>query len=551
MSNPDLQATAKGQGEFKDRAWLGAVLVLMLTSLIRFRFLQTPLERDEGEFAYVGQLILNGVPPYSDACNMKFPGAYYLYAGAMSVFGQTVAGIHLGLWVVNAVAAVLVYRLARRFLDGPSSAVACAVFGLMSLSPTLQGTSAHATQFLLPFVLGGFLLLLDRNGRASAAKLLASGALFSLAIIVKQHAVLFAGFGLLMVLLGWSGTASGSFGTRARDALVLCAGLVVPLLLMGLGLAWAGLFPKFWFWTITYARQYVTILSPRQGLATFLIAAPWAFAYWGWALAAAFGGAVALLADRALAPSRAVLLTFFVFSFLSVCPGFYFRQHYFITLVPALALLVGCASQSLARLLERHLSFHHGGLAAFGAVVILPLYVLGPVFFRADGFILSRVTYTEGCFPEMMAIGKQLRARMAPGDKLGILGSEPELYFYSNCRAATGYLYTYPLMESQPLAAWMQSDMCAQLEAANPRFVVMVQNNNSWLAGPQSDRSLFPRLEKWMEGRYQIIGTVESAPSARRYEEHWGPEAATHVLKAPFRMLVLQLVPGVRRSGDS
>lgn len=544
MSNPDLQAAAKGQEEFKDRAWVGAVLVLVLTSLIRFRFLQVPLERDEGEFAYVGQLILKGVPPYSDACNMKFPGAYYLYAGVMGVFGQTVAGIHLGLWLANTVAAILVYRLGRRFLDGPSSAVACAVFALMTLSPTLQGTSAHATQFLLPFVLGGFLLLLDGKGRTSRAKLLTSGALFSLAIIVKQHAVLFALFALLLVLLGWSRPEGGGFRSRVREALILCAGLAAPLLLMGLGLAWAGLFPKFWFWTVIYAREYVTILSLRQGLATFFIAAPRALAYWGWVLAGAFGGGVALMADRTLAPSRAILLTFFVFSFLSVCPGFYFRPHYFITLVPALALLVGCASQSMASLLARQLSFRHGGLAAFGAVVVIPLHVLGVVFFEADSYILSRVTYTEGCFPEMMAIGKQLRARMAPGDKLGILGSEPELYFYANCRAATGYLYTYPLMESQPIATWMQEDFCAQLEAGNPKFVVMVQNNNSWMAGPRSNRSLFPRLEKWMSGRYRIIGTVESAPNARDFEEHWGPEAATHVFKAPFRMVVLQLIQG-------
>lgn len=544
MSNADLQATAKGQWGFKDRAWLGVVLVLALTSLIRFRFLQIPLERDEGEFAYVGQLILKGVPPYSNACNMKFPGAYYLYAGVMGVFGQTVAGIHLGLWLANTVAVILVYRLGRRFLDGPSSAVACAVFALMSLSPTMQGTSAHATQFLLPFVLGGLLLLLDRKGRTSTAKLLAAGALFSLAIIVKQHAVLFAVFAVLVVLMGWSRPEGGGLGSRIREALLLCGGLAAPLLAMGLALAWAGLFPKFWFWTVTYARQYVAILTLRQGLATFILAAPRAMDFWGWVLAGAIGGGVALMADGALERSRVILLAFFVFSFLSICPGFYFRPHYFVTLLPALALLVGCASQSLSSLLERHVSFRHGGLAAFGAVVVLPLHLLGAVFFGADNFLLSRATYTEGCFPEMMAIGKQLRARMAPGDKLGILGSEPELYFYANCRAATDYLYTYPLMEPQPLAAWMNDDFCAQLDSAKPRFVVVVQNNNSWLAGPKSDRRLFPRLEKWLEGRYRIIGTVESAPGALSYEEHWGPEAAIHVLKAPFRMIILQLASG-------
>lgn len=35
-----------------------------------------PLERDEGEYAYAGQLMLQGIPPYQLAYNMKLPGTY-------------------------------------------------------------------------------------------------------------------------------------------------------------------------------------------------------------------------------------------------------------------------------------------------------------------------------------------------------------------------------------------------------------------------------------------------------------------------------------------
>ena len=51
-----------------------------------------PLERDEGEYAYAGQLILQGIPPYELAWNMKFPGVYVAYAALMSVFGQIAGG---------------------------------------------------------------------------------------------------------------------------------------------------------------------------------------------------------------------------------------------------------------------------------------------------------------------------------------------------------------------------------------------------------------------------------------------------------------------------
>ena len=69
-----------------------AATVLGLTIASRIRLLGIPLERDEGEYAYAGQLMLQGIAPYKLAYNMKFPGTY---AAMMSIFGQTIIGINL------------------------------------------------------------------------------------------------------------------------------------------------------------------------------------------------------------------------------------------------------------------------------------------------------------------------------------------------------------------------------------------------------------------------------------------------------------------------
>ena len=69
--------------------WLVVLLVLLFVGFIRFRLLDMPLERDEGEYAYAGQLILQGIPPYELAYNMKLPGTYFIYALGMAVFGET------------------------------------------------------------------------------------------------------------------------------------------------------------------------------------------------------------------------------------------------------------------------------------------------------------------------------------------------------------------------------------------------------------------------------------------------------------------------------
>jgi hypothetical protein len=82
-------------------AWCLVLLTLVFTAIIRYRLLGVPLERDEGEYAYAAQLMLQGIPPYRELYAMKLPGIYAAYALLLSVFGQTHQGIHAGLLVVK------------------------------------------------------------------------------------------------------------------------------------------------------------------------------------------------------------------------------------------------------------------------------------------------------------------------------------------------------------------------------------------------------------------------------------------------------------------
>jgi hypothetical protein len=87
---------------------LMAVLIIIMCSVaVRIPLLETPFERDEGEYAYAGQLILQGIPPYDQAYNMKMPGIYAAYAVIMALLGQTHSGIHFGLLIMNAVTGLL------------------------------------------------------------------------------------------------------------------------------------------------------------------------------------------------------------------------------------------------------------------------------------------------------------------------------------------------------------------------------------------------------------------------------------------------------------
>src|SRR6516164_8999077 len=108
--------------------WLVVLLVLLFAGFIRVRLLDMPLERDEGEYAYAGQLILQGIPPYELAYNMKMPGTYFAYSLGMAMFGETIQGIHLMLLVVNSLTTVFVFLLGRKLLGLVAGLVACASY---------------------------------------------------------------------------------------------------------------------------------------------------------------------------------------------------------------------------------------------------------------------------------------------------------------------------------------------------------------------------------------------------------------------------------------
>ena len=161
----EKQGPADGRNDWipdslRFRIYALLLVLLILFSLIRFRLREVPLERDEGEYAYAAQLLLQGVPPYQSVYTMKLPGTSFAYSAILLLFGESAAGIHLGLLVVNAATILLVYVLARRLFGVLAGVVAAAAYGLLSTSPSVMGFAAHATHFVMLPALGGILLLL-------------------------------------------------------------------------------------------------------------------------------------------------------------------------------------------------------------------------------------------------------------------------------------------------------------------------------------------------------------------------------------------------------
>jgi len=494
-----------------------AIIVFGVIIAIRIRLLGIPLERDEGEYAYGGQLLLQGIPPYKLAYSMKFPGTYAAYALIMSIFGQTIPGIHLGLLLTNAGTTVLIFLIGRRLINATAGIAAAMSYAVLSVSPFVLGLAAHATHFVVMSALGGTLLLLDESGPQRLGRLFASGLIFGLSLLMKQPAVFFVVFALIYFVCN---AVQRRFTLKSilLRSLIFSAGLILPFGIALLLLWRAGVFGKFCFWAIDYARQYGTLIPISKAPEIFLhrvkevIGAGWAI----WMLAG-IGAGVGLV-DKSIRASTVFLLGLLLFSTLALCPGFYFRYHYFILVLPAVSLFVGIAISKLSDLpTGRMILVRFVPLVMLGTTLSLPILWEKKFFFEVSPVDACRKTYSDNPFAESVKIADYLREHTSREDTIAVLGSEPEIYFYAQRHSATAYIYTYGLMEPQKYARQMQEEMIHEIERARPKYLVSVQMFYSWLWRPASDWLIFTWADEYTAQNYKAAGLVRMTSTETDY----------------------------------
>lgn len=148
----------------------------------------------------------------------------------------------------------------------------------------------------------------------------------------------------------------------------------------------------------------------------------------------------------------------------------------------------------------------------------------------------SRSTYGLNPFPESLEIARYIRNNSNENDRVAILGSEPQIYFYSNRRSATGYIYTYALMESHPYALTMQQEMIAEIERAKPKFLVFVRVATSWLVRDKSIPLIFEWFNDYAQRHYELAGIVDIQDEKTSYL--WDRDAQGYQIQSPFSVLV-------------
>src|SRR4029079_8608491 len=149
---------------------------------------------------------------------------------------------------------------------------------------------------------------------------------FGVAVFMKQPAITFLVCAVIYLLVK----------RRVRDSAIVAGGAAAVAAVAFVILAAAGVFPRFWFWTISCAREYATPTPFSVGLKSLRDYFGPILSYSPLLWLTAVAGLVLVVLDRNR-DRRWAVLAVVAACFLATVPGLYFRPHYFLIAMPAVA----------------------------------------------------------------------------------------------------------------------------------------------------------------------------------------------------------------------
>ena len=517
------------------RYWdtLSLFVILLIITKLRFPFLEIPLERDEGAYAYMAQLLLEGVPPYTQAYSLYFPGVFIIYALTFLILGQTIFAIHFCLLVATLITIVIIFLIGKKLFDPLTGIISGATFGLLGLNPYAQGLFSHGEPFTMLFICSGVYLLLLSIDSEKKILFLWSGLFFGLGLLIKQNVFVF--IGLPIVYLCWSLLKKPRLKRKFYlDAIFYFTfGYFIPLAVFFIFCLITGSLEQMFFWTFIMPTEMTPPISISRAVYQFKIltlpiikSSPLFFGV-------AAIGLLSPLWDKSSRLAVLFIVIFLVFSFFTMSLVFYFRAHYFLCLFPATALLTGVGFYSMNNLIKKISLRRINPIITAGFVFIFFSYSIfdqRKFFFQTKPETVSRIIYGNNPFPESLVIADYIKEHSSPSDKIAILGSEPQILFYADRVSASKHIFMYYLMGNHLHALSMQKEAMADIELTKPPILINVVIPTSWLFQKDSKSMLFHWLDGFVLKNYKLAGVVE-IQGLNTTNYYWGVDTTKFVPK--------------------
>lgn len=501
-------------------------IMIAIVSYIRYRYLTIALERDEGEYAYMGNLLLHGVAPFKNGYSMKLPGTSFMYALFILIFGHSNTGIHTGFMFMNAATMYFLFAAFKKLFTPFIGMATATIYGFMAIGLPFIGFAAHATHCICFYTSIALLLLAGYMKSGKPLTLFFIGLMMGMAFLMKQQAFFLILFFGLFLFFYMKIEKQESWQETIKRLFRFGIGVIIPYLFIFLVIVATGQFHDFWLWTVQYASEYEAVkgLDIIEIYVKASFTPAWAVYNYLWILSLA--GIVALFLDSYSRIQKVFVVGFILASACVVSSGFYFRPHYYIVIMPVVGLLTALLIEFLVKELRKRLPVLKLQQTLLVTLLVLVFYVMydsRKYYFSLPVSQVCDMAYWGNPFSEVPEISKYIKDHTSDTDEIAVMGSEPEIYFYANRKAATGYLYTYPLVDKQRNNMVMQQQMIDEIEKNKPAYIIFCNISYSWVAQPGVPQKIFQWGNSYTHTYYTPVGFIDFF-SNMGWHAFWGDD---------------------------
>lgn len=410
---------------------LFALGIVLLTVATRLPSLLHPLPIDDEEtYSLVANEIVDGGRAYADAVERKPPLLFWTYAAVFKAAGKynwkalhTVALI----WTLGTMAGL--YFIGKRLFDPFTGLVAALLYSVFQPWATFMNLAFDGELLMnLPLVWAWAIAFSPSRARVRP-ELLAAGALLGAGFLLKQPAAIAAvPIGIYLLLSSYRASRGLTRTDSIAQAALLTIGFFGALGLAAIALWKQGTLAEAFYWTFTN-HSIPHIFWTKGVLITLAFAATCLPLLLGAAMAYRDGDGI----WKGKSAERTALLGLLMASAVGAAAGARFDFHYYIQLIPPLALL---AAAHYGRLWSGQTRPLHWWQRPALTYIWLSLTVVAFSIAHWQGLARNR---------ELSETGRYLLEHSDPDDRIFVWGQMPKVYLDAHRRPASRFILTFPL----------------------------------------------------------------------------------------------------------
>ncbi len=472
-----------------------------------FKYIQLPLDRDEGTYLYMGYSFIHGYVPYVDFYEIKPPGIFLVYGLFHLLFGWTTETLHSGVFFIQLATACFIYKIIHQLAASSNTALtACAAYFLISVFPNFQGFAILSEHFFIFFIVLSLFFLTQSLLNRQIQNIFFAGLSLGFAAMIRQHAIFF-----ILPFLYFLLVVSDKNKTSKLLPLLYFIGGNVLVIVSLIGYVFIrGGFEEMVTWVIENpSKNYISQVSWQEGKQYFYNYLNNHFLIRHWPVVLLFIIGLINLFINMISNSKkkeAILtLLFFISSMACIFPGFKFYGHYWLMMMPAFGMISGYACVS-----SRNKAMLMANSALILFMVSAQLYVNADLYFKIKGDEIYKRLYDSNPNYPLNKITGYLNKRLKKNEEIFVFGSEPQVYYQTSKISKTPHVYIGFVHTPGPASLQMQQEVIDFLENEKPEYLVHIQNPISINMKENSEQNLYNWIFSFENRYYTPVALAET-----------------------------------------